>query len=134
MRVLPRAAGGAAEVPPLGGARPSRKRRHRERYEIGDRDPYDPELLLVALEYERDKRPPAERLLLAILEEAIRSYVRTVDAKSGKARQLYASTRDWIAARDHSWLCSFESICETLDLEANRIRRALYAWKLARRA
>jgi hypothetical protein len=66
-------------------------------------------------------------LMLAVLEEAILCIVGD-DAKvdvSGKHSREAARARQWVGARDPSWLFSFENVCMTLDIEPEPLRDAL---------
>ena len=130
---FPQTRAGAVGAPPSGGPVNSLRQLRRERSDLSRWDPYDPEMLLLSLACERTRRAPAERLLIAVLEDAIRSYVRTAHVKTGRQRSLFATTRGWIASRDRTWLFSFENICDVLDLQSDRIRSRLRAWRLAHR-
>ena len=59
---------------------------------------------------------PEKRLLLAVLEEAVRSWHRTPPAHSGPGGRRWHELVDWFASDDMSWPCAFASICETLGL------------------
>jgi hypothetical protein len=41
--------------------------------------------------------------------------------------------KDWILKKNSEWLHSFENICETLQLNADYIRKGLRVWKEAKR-
>jgi uncharacterized alpha-E superfamily protein len=72
----------------------------------------------------------AERLSRAVLEEALTTYTRGggAPARDGPRTALEQAHTDagaWFASDDASWPFSFVSICETLHLNAGRIRAAL---------
>ena len=72
----------------------------------------------------------AERtLLLAILEDGIRSFQENLFATSGKRRTIFDEANEWIFSEDDSWFCSFVSICNLLSLEPQYIRRGLRQWE-----
>jgi hypothetical protein len=72
----------------------------------------------------------AERtLLLAILEDGIRSFQENLFATSGKRRTIFDEANEWIFSDDDSWFCSFVSICNLLSLEPQYIRRGLHQWE-----
>lgn len=65
------------------------------------------------------------RLLLAVLEDAVSSFLRHRHSCTKRAQRLFHEDKLWFASRDHSWVFSFESICDQLNLDANYIRRGL---------
>lgn len=72
----------------------------------------------------------AERtLLLAILEDGIRSFQENLFATSGKRRTIFDEANEWIFSDDDTWFCSFVSICHLLNLEPQYIRRGLRQWE-----
>ena len=72
----------------------------------------------------------AERtLLLAVLEDGIRSFQENLFAISGKRRTIFDEANEWMFSDDDSWFCSFVSICTLLNLEPQYIRRGLRQWE-----
>ena len=72
----------------------------------------------------------AERtLLLAVLEDGIRSFQENLFAISGKRRTIFDEANEWIFSDEDSWFCSFVSICNLLNLEPQYIRRGLRQWE-----
>jgi hypothetical protein len=69
------------------------------------------------------------RLILAILEEAVRSYQRYAFATNRRGRRLFWETCEWFAESDEPWVFSFENICHALDLETDSIRQGLTRWR-----
>jgi hypothetical protein len=74
------------------------------------------------------------RLVLAILEEAVRSYQHYAFATNRRGRRLFGETCEWFDSHDNTWIFSFENICTVLDLEPQYIRRGLHDWKRRARA
>ena len=72
-----------------------------------------------------------QRLLLAVLQEALGCWFRYRDASTIRGRRLFSEVATWFASRDKSWLYAFEHICEFLDFEPDSIRRGLRRWKSA---
>ena len=71
-----------------------------------------------------------ERLLmLAVLEDAIVCYQRYSRARGPGARHLFEEAQEWLASRDRSVLFSFESICDTLEISPEFVRRRLREWE-----
>jgi hypothetical protein len=48
-------------------------------------------------------------------------------------KRLFQEVEDWILKKNSEWLYSFENICETLQLNADYIRKGLRVWKEAKR-
>ena len=67
----------------------------------------------------------ARDLMLAVLEDAIRTYVTTIAGRTSRQRRLFEETKAWIDTRNDPAPFSFETICETFDLEPEGLRRRL---------
>lgn len=72
---------------------------------------------------------PERTLLLAVLEDGIRSFQENLFAVGGKRRTLFEEAKEWLFSEDADWFCSFISICTLLNLEPNYIRRGLRQWE-----
>jgi len=72
---------------------------------------------------------PEKRLLLAILEDGINTFRDNVLALSEKSRRLFKEAEEWITDTDGDWIFSFESVCETLGINPEYVRRGLLRWK-----
>ena len=69
------------------------------------------------------------RLVLAILEEAVRSYQHYAFATNRRGRRLFGETCEWFDSQDNTWIFSFENICYALDLDPDHIREGLARWR-----
>ena len=69
------------------------------------------------------------RLVLAILEEAVRSYQHYAFATNRRGRRLFGETCEWFDSHDNTWIFSFENICYALDLDPEYIREGLTRWR-----
>jgi hypothetical protein len=78
-------------------------------------------------------RGAEKRLMQAILESAIEDIQKYASAKDHKGRSLYQEAEQWILERDSEWFFSFNSICETLSLSPDQVRRALLPRQPAKR-
>lgn len=66
------------------------------------------------------------RLLLAVLEDAVRSYLSNMNRTGTEQRRQFAEVERWFYARDGSQaLFAFESICDLLGIDANIFRKRL---------
>ena len=62
------------------------------------------------------------RLLLAVLEEAIRTYQRCAFAHDHRGLALLSEVEEWFASEDSQWMFSFVAICDALGLETTYVR------------
>jgi hypothetical protein len=82
--------------------------------------------------YKKTLREGEERLMLAVLESAVEDFQKYVMARNPRGKQLFQEVEDWFLDKDSNVLFSFESICETLELHPDHIRKGLMVWKEAR--
>lgn len=75
-----------------------------------------------------------KRLMLAVLEDAVDCYQKFAFAREVRGRELFAEAEEWLFSSDNSWVFAFENICETLELNADYIRRGLQEWRQRIRA
>ena len=76
----------------------------------------------------------AERqLMLAVLADAVRSYLGHRGARDRESRALVHETLAWFASPDRTTLFSFESICDALDIDPDYVRRMLVVQSLRHR-
>jgi hypothetical protein len=74
-----------------------------------------------------------ERLMLAVLQDAVECFQDYVLAQYVWEKKLFQEAEDWILDKDTGWSFSFENICENLQLNPEYIRRGLLVWKEAKR-
>jgi hypothetical protein len=82
--------------------------------------------------YKKDIREGEERLMLAVLEEAVKCFQEYVLATRPREKRLFQEAEEWILEKDSEYLFSFESICQTLGLHPDYTRQALLVWKEAK--
>jgi hypothetical protein len=63
------------------------------------------------------------RLLLAVLEDGIRAYLKNARATHGRPLNLRREAFTWLTTDDQSDVFSYECICETLGIDAGRLRQ-----------
>jgi len=73
-----------------------------------------------------------ERLMLAVLENAIHCFFQCLSAKDEKKRRSFEETQKWIWEKNSDWIFSFESICESLEINSSCLRGKLIRWKEGR--
>src|SRR4029434_9403796 len=82
--------------------------------------------------YKKTIREGEERLMLAVLENAVEYFQKYVLARKPSGKQLFRETEEWFLEKDSEELYSFENICETLGLHPDPIRKGLLVWKEAK--
>ena len=99
--------------------------------EMEDRLPglFEPNTILPVQYFTRLQRSAAwtgeQRLMAAILEDAVAVCSKRTVPKTSKARHVLRETLRWVRSNDRSWMFSFLRICEMLDLEPTAIRRGI---------
>lgn len=98
-------------------------------HRIGDVTGFDGE---VCVRYEAVYRraEPASgerRLLLAVLEDGIRTLLKCAHATHGRAYNLRREALTWLTIHDRNDVFSFENICEALGIDAVRLRLRVLA-------
>jgi hypothetical protein len=71
-------------------------------------------------------------LMIAVLEDAIACLGTTCRTTGVHARMHAVAAARWIRSREKSWPFAFESICDVLGLDCERLRRHLL-WAYANR-
>jgi hypothetical protein len=66
-----------------------------------------------------------QRLMLAVLEDAVLTFQRYAGDPGTRARRLCIETAAWFASNDTAGPFSFVSICQALDLDPDYLRRGL---------
>ena len=67
------------------------------------------------------------RLLLAVLEDGIRTLLKCAGASHGRALTLWREALAWLTAEERTGVFMFESICEALGIEAAQLRARVLA-------
>ncbi|MFT4569256.1 MAG: hypothetical protein ACI91F_000113 [Candidatus Binatia bacterium] len=70
-------------------------------------------------------REPANRLMLAVLEEALVTFQRGINSPVPEQRRNFCEVDAWVASQDTDWPFSFENICSSLRLDPDYIRGGL---------
>jgi hypothetical protein len=90
-------------------------------------DPAD--IGLVEAVYKKIIREGEERLVLAVLESAVEDFQRYVLARKPSGKKLFREAEEWFLDNDSDAFLSFGSVCETLGLHPDHIRKGLMVWK-----
>ena len=68
---------------------------------------------------------PRNRLMLAVLEDALVTFRRGLNSPKAEQRRLFHEVDRWVASGDTDWPFSFENICGCLGIEPDYISRGL---------
>ena len=68
-----------------------------------------------------------KRLMAAVLADAIRLYLKYAQSPTVGGRREFRETADWVESPSRSELYGFQSICETLGIDDERLRVRLRA-------
>jgi hypothetical protein len=84
------------------------------------------------------RRPPdgPRTLMFAVLEDGIRSYLANMHATRPSRRRQFEEAKAWIETRRDIGPFAFETLCETFDIDPEKLRvqlRTMSGWKLPRR-
>ncbi len=63
--------------------------------------------------------------MLAVLEDAIYCVQKHATCARGRNRRLFDETINWVRAENDEWFFSFENVCDTVGLNASRLRHSL---------
>lgn len=72
---------------------------------------------------------PEKALMLAVLEDGVRSFQENIFAETGKKRGLLDEARQWLFDDESDHVFSFTSTCSTLGLNPGYVRRGLKRWE-----
>jgi hypothetical protein len=81
--------------------------------------------------HQKGQLGPEERLMFAVLTDAIECFQKYFDAHSRRCRALFGEAASWIESTDSSWPFSFEQICQTLNISPSYLRVGLTRWRLS---
>jgi hypothetical protein len=72
---------------------------------------------------------PVKRLMLAVLEDAMRCYQTYANSRNGTQRRLFVDAEAWLMDRRADGPFAFETVCETLGIEPSCLREGLRRWR-----
>jgi len=68
---------------------------------------------------------PEQRLMIALVRDALRCIERYRYARDTRGKRLFAQEAQWVLSNDTDWLFAFARVCESLDLDPDAVRRTL---------
>jgi hypothetical protein len=75
---------------------------------------------------------PEEKLMLAVLQDAIACFQKYAFARERKGKMLFQETEFWVQNTNSDWPFSFANVCETLGFDPDYLRQGLAEWKAAK--
>ena len=94
---------------------------------------FEPDTLSSAQYFDNFQRKtptqPENRLLLAVLEDAIHCFQDNVLAENAKSKKLFADAEQWVLKDGADWIFSFRNVCELLGIDPEYLRAGLMRWK-----
>ena len=82
----------------------------------------------------RDYFWPEEKLMFAVLTDAIECFQKYTGSNSRRCRSLHQEAESWILSRESRAPFSFEHICEVLKISPSYLRVGLLRWRAEREA
>jgi hypothetical protein len=68
---------------------------------------------------------PRNRLMLAVLEEALVTFQRGLNSPKAEQRRQFHEVDRWVTSADTDWPFSFENVCACLKIDPDYIRKGL---------
>ncbi len=75
-----------------------------------------------------------KRLMLAVLEDAVGTFQKYVNARDRRGQAQFAGAEDWFASDETDWPFSFVNVCHALGLDVSYLRAGLWRWRDRQRA
>jgi hypothetical protein len=72
---------------------------------------------------------PEEKLMLAVLDDAIACFQKYAFARDRKGKVLFQEAEEWVQAINHDWPFSFVNVCEILGFATDYLRHDLASGK-----
>ena len=82
----------------------------------------------------KETQEPEKRLMLAVLTDAVRCYQAGWEAQRTSRIRAFHEAEAWFFSAKGYGPFSFESVCHTLDITPDYLRRMLRRWRILRLA
>ena len=77
----------------------------------------------------KDAKRPEERLMMAVLGDALFCFQRYHKAPDKHGRKIFAEAEHWMQDDSEEWPFSFANICSSLGISPGYLRQQLVRWK-----
>ncbi len=84
--------------------------------------------------FKKTIREGEQKLMLAVLENAVEDFQKYVHANDKRGKELFQEAEEWILETNSPSFFSFENICAHLDLDPDYVRRGFIRWKAAKQS
>jgi hypothetical protein len=89
--------------------------------------------ILTPEQYAEERRThepsPVKRLMLAVLEDALRCFQRNIGAKVGSRQLIYSEAERWLCVESGEAIFSFKTVCEAVGIDPDYLRAGLLQWR-----
>ena len=72
---------------------------------------------------------PLQRLMVAMLVDAVRCFQTKFEARQPAKRQEFAEVRSWIFSDEDNGIFSFKGVCDALEVDPEALRKSLVRWE-----
>jgi len=72
---------------------------------------------------------PEKRLMLAVLEDAVGTFQKYVNARERNGQRLFEEVEQWFDSDDQEWPYSFVNVSQALGLDVSYMRSGLHRWR-----
>ncbi len=73
--------------------------------------------------------PGEQRLLLAVLEDAVHCFQTNMFARTPRRRHLFEEAEEWLLEDDVEASVTFDSVCDVFGLDVHYVRAGLRRWR-----
>jgi hypothetical protein len=79
--------------------------------------------------HRREFVEPEKKLMLAILDDALKCLMTQVHAKARRRQKLFRSAEEWLLSDTEDWIFSFRNVCEAVGISPSHLRKCVLTWK-----
>jgi len=72
---------------------------------------------------------PLQRLMVAMLVDAVRCFQTKFAARQPARRQEFAEVRSWLFSDEENGMFSFKAVCDALEVNPEALRKSLVGWE-----
>jgi hypothetical protein len=96
------------------------------------RSVFVPDLLTPGQYFDSKRRDssdiPLKRLMMAVLQDAIRCFQKGSHAKTGAKQRYLYEVQEWVFGENGAGPFAFQSVCEILEIAPQYLRKGLAEW------
>jgi hypothetical protein len=84
--------------------------------------------------HRREFVEPESRLMLVVLQDALRCLDKYALTRNSKGKTLFQETEAWLFATNEDWVFSFNNVCEALGFNPEYVRKQVMHWQTGKLA